>query len=181
MFLRDNELNFYIVCHPYFQKIVEKQITSFYSNAEVALEKPYSFKEKGYHMRGFYLYSKKEDWFPIRTYKNLENDPLNDMGNVLSKLEKDEKAVIQIIINPRDDDWQKKAKEEGTLIFKNRKRNFLTMIPIIGKPLNFIIQLFTSDSFGTNAPGASGGDSYVRMLQPMEEAAKRIGEKAGEP
>jgi len=46
MFLEDNELNFYIVCHPYFQKIVEKQITSFYPNAEVILEKPYQLKEK---------------------------------------------------------------------------------------------------------------------------------------
>lgn len=40
--------------------------------------------------------------------------------------------------------------------------------------------MFTGDTFGTNAPGASGGDSYVRMLQPKEEAAKRIGEKAGQ-
>lgn len=131
MFLEDNELNFYIVCHPYFQKIVEKQITSFYSSAEVVMEKPYSLKQKGYHMRGFYLYTKNPFWYPFRTYKNLENDPLNDMGNVLSKLDKDEKAVIQMIINPRDNDWQKKAKEEGGLLFKNKRHSLLSRIPII--------------------------------------------------
>ncbi len=46
MFLEENELNFYIVCHPYFQKIVEKQITAFYPSAEISMEKPYTFKEK---------------------------------------------------------------------------------------------------------------------------------------
>ncbi len=103
-------------------------------------------------MRGFFLYTKRNFWFPIRTYKNLENDPLNDMGNVLSKLEKEEKAVIQMIINPRDDDWQKRSKEEGTLMFKNEKRSLLSRIPIIGRPLDVILGLFTGDSFGTNAP-----------------------------
>ena len=34
------------------------------------------------------------------------------------------------------------------------------------------------DSLGSNEPGASGGDSYVRMLQTEEEIAKNIGEKA---
>jgi len=103
-------------------------------------------------MKAFFLYAKKNFWFPIRTYKTLENDPLNDLGNVLSKLEKDEKAAIQIIINPCDDDWQKKAKEEGTFMFKNKKKPFLLKIPIFGRTLYFFIQIFTSDSFGTNAP-----------------------------
>jgi len=33
---------------------------------------------------------------------------------------------------------------------------------------------------GTNAPGASSGDAYIRMLQTKEEAYKKIGEKAGQ-
>ena len=49
--VQDNELNFFIVCHPYFHKIVEKQITTFYSSAEVVVEQPYSLKQKGFHMR----------------------------------------------------------------------------------------------------------------------------------
>lgn len=85
-----------------------------------------------------------------------------------------------MVINPRDNDWQKEAKEQGTMMFKNRKESLLKKIPLLGPILSFIFGLFTGDSFGTNAPGASGGDSYVRMLQPKEEAAKRIGEKAGQ-
>lgn len=131
LFLEDNQLNFYVVCHPYFQKIVEKQITAYYPSAEISLEEPYEIKQRGSHLRGFYLYAVKNFWYPILTYKNMENDPLNDMGNVLSKLEKDEKAVIQIIINPCDDDWQKEAQNQGTLMFKNKKKSLLEKIPII--------------------------------------------------
>ena len=110
----------------------------------------------------------------------MANDPLNDLGNVLSKLAPEEKAAVQIIINPRNDDWQKEAKEQGSMMFKNTKPNLLKKIPILGPVLSVIIGLFSGDSFGTNAPGSSGGDHYVRMLQPKEEAAKRVGEKAGQ-
>ena len=51
---------------------------------------------------------------------------------------------------------------------------------IVGSAWGFFYSEFFSGSGGTNAPGASSGDSYVRMLQPKEEAFKKIGEKAGQ-
>ena len=70
----------------------------------------------------------------------------------------------------------------GTLLFKNKPLPIKIPIPIIGPILGFILSIFkgAAKAVGTNAPGASGGDSYIRMLQPKEEAFKRIGEKAGQ-
>ena len=46
---------------------------------------------------------------PLRTYQQIESDPLNVLTNSLSKLGRDEGAVIQVLLRPSKDGWQKKA------------------------------------------------------------------------
>lgn len=183
MYLKNNELNFYVVCAPYFRNIIEKQITAFYPNADINVEEPYHMYRKGYHMNGFYLYTTQKYWFPIKQYKVIENDPLNDVANALSKLQRDDEAAVQVIVNPTATErWRKVAEKMGEKMFRREKSFFLDNIPIIGSLFSLIGAIFTgsTEGMGSNAPGASGGDSYVRMLQTREEVAKRIGEKAGQ-
>lgn len=183
MFLKDNELHFYVVCDPYYQTIVEKQITAFYPDAEVVVEEAYDIKKEGYYMNGFYLKQVQKYWYPIKRYKEMANDPLNDLSNALSKLDKDDMAAIQITINPTSSDkWRKKTERMGEKLFRKEKVGFFDGIPVIGTVFSVVGAIFSGDAsgMGSNAPGASGGDSYVRMLQTKEEVAKRIGEKAGD-
>ncbi|MBT4937299.1 type IV secretion system DNA-binding domain-containing protein [Candidatus Peregrinibacteria bacterium] len=184
MFLEDKELKFYVVTLPYYQSLVEKQITSFYPNANVSIEeKPYIVRKKGYKINGFYFYLKNRFEFPIKMYDTMEHDPLNDLANVLSKLEEDETAAYQIVCHPiADDTWRKQAEDFGTRFFqKKTEEAWFTKIPVFGKVFSLISSLFSDKSLSKNmAPGAEQGDSYIRMLQPKEEAAKHIGEKAGE-
>lgn len=183
MYLKENELHFYVACSPYFRSIIEKQITAFYPEAEVQVEPPYDLYRKGYRMHGFYLYTTQKYWFPIMFYKNLENDPLNDLANALSKLDKDDQAAIQVVVNPTSSErWRKMAEKMGEKMFRREKGFFLDGVPILGTLFSLLGAIFTGSTsgMGSNAPGASGGDSYVRMLQTREEVAKRIGEKAGQ-
>ncbi len=184
MFVENQQLNFYIVVNKYYKNIIEKQITTYYKDADIQVEeKPYELYEKGKKSKGYFFYAKRPFWFPIKTYKNMEEDPLNDMANVLSKLQKTEKAAVQIIINPvPNEGWRKKTEEIGTALYKKQRAPIRIPIPIIGPILGFLLNslLLVTGSKGTNAPGASGGDSYIRMLQPKEEAFKQIGIKAGE-
>ncbi|HEY5714542.1 MAG TPA: type IV secretory system conjugative DNA transfer family protein [Candidatus Gracilibacteria bacterium] len=183
------ELSFVVVCDPYYQKIIQKQITSFYDSAEVEVvpkEKRMDLDEKGYKTNGYFMFLRRGYWYPIQTYKQIEDDPLNIVSNAFSKLEKTEKAAIQIVIHPIGDRWQKKAQKKGTAMFKGKK-DWGINIPILGPVLSVLWMpfkiLFTgydaeTDSIGNNAPGAKDGDSYVRMLQSDEEIAKSIGEKS---
>lgn len=184
MFLEDKELKFYVVTLPYYQSLVEKQITSFYPNANVTIEeKPYIVRKHGYKINGFYFHLKNRFEFPIKMYDTMEHDPLNDLANVLSKLEEDETAAYQIVCHPiADDKWRKATEEFGTRFFKKQAEDhWLTKIPIFGKVFKLIASLFSDKSLSKNmAPGAEQGDAFIRMLQPKEEAAKHIGEKAGE-
>ncbi|EKD47636.1 MAG: hypothetical protein ACD_65C00350G0002 [uncultured bacterium] len=191
LFVEKKELSFYVVMDEYFMDIVEKQITSFYSDADVQIYKePYSLENSDPKIKntiiGYYMHHVKKYWFPIKTYKNIENDPLNDLSNVMSKLEDNEKAVVQIIVKPKKSKWQKKAVNYGSQLFKGKKpkMGFWSKIPVIKQ----IHALFVTLIFGydraketsTNAPGANSGDKFVRMLQTEEELAKRIGEKSSQ-
>lgn len=170
-------VDFYVTTYKYYANLVEKQITSFYPDADIRPVEPYEIHQKGNYRKGYYMYLKQSFWYPIRTFKTIENDPINDMTNVLSKLNEGEKAVIQIMVRPRGKKWAKKAEEMGTSFFKGKKKS---------GGLGFLNTIFVSlirgydkaVGTGSNAPGASGGDSYVRMLQTKEEVAKQIGEKA---
>ncbi len=186
--VRKKMVYFYVVTYEYYKEMVEKQITSYYSDADVQYVEPYEAVPKGNKMKGYFLYLVRPFWYPIKTFKTVENDPINDITNVLSKLEDDETAVIQIISNPNSGKWRKKAEEMGTKIFKGKDKhkespaNLLMRIPILGIVFKILGALFVGvekvNLNKTNAPGASSGDSYVRMLQTKEEQAKSIGEKA---
>ncbi|MFH1012143.1 MAG: type IV secretory system conjugative DNA transfer family protein [Candidatus Peregrinibacteria bacterium] len=184
LFMENQQLNFYVVVDEYYQNIIEKQITSFYKDADIQISKePYKLYEKGKYSRSYFMYAKRPYWYPIQEYKEMEQDPLNDMCNVLSKLEPNEKAAIQMTINPvATEGWRKKTEEIGTQLFKKQKAPIRIPLPIIGPLLSFMINAlsFVRGKGGTNAPGASGGDQYIRMLGPKEDALKKIGEKAGQ-
>ena len=183
----DKELSFYVVCSPYYQTIIEKQITTFYTSAEVSIQKAKRFRPRKYVTNGFAFFQKNGRLWPIRMYDAMESDPLNDIANVLSKLEEDEHAAIQLVIHPISDSWRKEAKKTGTRFYQRKRATWIDKIPII-KSIPIISHFFRLLSWGihgggggkTNEPGASSGDSFIRMLQPEEEKAKHMGEKAAE-
>jgi hypothetical protein len=187
----NRELSFVVVCPPYYQKIIQKQVTSFYESADIEIltpEKEFEIQPTGYHANGFYLYTKKDFWYPIQTYQQIEDDALNNLANSFAKLNENEKGVIQVVIHPASDKWAKKANKEGTKMFKGKKDSWGINVPIIGPilsilwwPIKVIVRGYNpATDGGSNAPGASGGDSYVRMLQTDEEIAKAIGEKSNQ-
>ena len=190
MFVEKKELSFYIAADEHYVDLVEKQITSFYSDADIQyVQKPPSLENEDPKIKntiiGYYMYQVQKYWFPFKTYKTIENDPINDVTNVMSKLEDDEKAVIQMVMKPKGSKWQKKAQAFGSGFFKGQKKRDggLSGIPIIGHLYTALATLIMGYDYAqktSNAPGASSGDSYVRMLQTEEEIAKRIGEKAAQ-
>jgi hypothetical protein len=102
-----DEIIFFVAMPKKFKENVEKQIHSYFPNASIekapdfTIFNPHSFTEAAV------LELKKKHIFPIKTYENLEIDPLSAITNALSKLdEKDEGAAIQIILKPADPGWR---------------------------------------------------------------------------
>ena len=172
-------LDFYVTTPVYYQEIIEKQITSYYSDAEVQPMDRYESKLSTTKMKGFFAYTQKPYWFPIKTFKVVENDPLNNLTNIFTKMEEEETSVIQLVIRPRSDKWTKKATEYGETFFKGKDKEGIK-IPVLGPILNVFKGIFLGYDKMEIEPKQGGGDGYVRMLQSKEEVAKRMGEKSSQ-
>ncbi len=103
-------IGFYIGIPKRLTTLLEKQITAQYPDAVIEeVKDPNIFPEKG-EVAATQLTLKRESAYPILTYKKFENDALNSLTNVLSKLNEDtEGASIQISIRPIKDFWQKRG------------------------------------------------------------------------
>ena len=177
--VENKQVNFYVSSPKYYAGIVEKQITSYYPNAEVIPTDKFDSIPPGNKMKGYYAYLKRPFWFPIKTYKKIQNDPLNDLTNLFSNMKKEETAAYQIVIRPKRDNWQKKAEKQGSRLFKGGKTGGIAAIPVIGTLYALLAGIVGGyDSYKKHTPKESDGEGYVRMLQTKEENAKMIGEKA---
>ncbi len=186
----ERELKFVVVCDPYYQKIIDKQITSFYQAAEIEILKPeqqLNLKSEGLNLNGYFMYTKKQFWFPVQTYKKIEDDPLNDLANAFSKLDKTEKSAIQFILHPISNKWQKKAEKIATRLYKDKDApSGIFAIPVLGFILRLIFLPFKilirgyDQKTDTLMDDDSDSGGMVRMLASKEETYKSMGEKASQ-
>ncbi len=95
------EIYFYLAVPKDAVSFVQRQIQGFYPNAFVALSEDYNIFNPNGEVASAFL-KLKEPWLlPIRTYQELEADPISPILNAFSKLEKEgEGMVFQIILQP---------------------------------------------------------------------------------
>ena len=82
--------------------LFEKQLSAFYHDAKVLeVADDYNiFNEKGASVGAYAAFSER-GVLPIKTYDNIDHDPMNTILNVFSKLQKvGEGAAIQLVIAP---------------------------------------------------------------------------------
>lgn len=85
--------------------LFEKQILAFYNDAKIrAVDDDFNvFNESG-HSAGAYAYLSQRPVLPIKTYENIDHDPMKNILNVFSKLKTEgEGAAIQMLIAPAGD------------------------------------------------------------------------------
>jgi len=104
------EITFYISCHKDLKELVERQIHGGYPDAEIKLVEEYNIFTSDGKVAYGWLKLKKENYYPLKTYKELPTDPLSSITSAMAKLEEGEGAVIQILISPADNSWQKMGK-----------------------------------------------------------------------
>ena len=184
----DGKVNFFVVTHPYYASIVEKQLTSFYPDAYVepaALPEPMVDGQKA---RSYFLFQKKAPWRTFKTYQDIENDPLNALTNVLSKLNEGDRASMQIVLRPTAGGgfcgWQKHARKKLNQQLLKKGGGF--SIPGFGWLISLIKVLVLGNDnaisdLGTNQPGAGGGDPFTIRDQATDENFKHLGEKISQP
>lgn len=168
---------------------INQTITSIYPDAEVVIrdKKDYITFTDNHAIVRTTSFSKDEDkYFPIKTYKYFEEDPLSTFTNVFGGLKTTDVAVFQVTAKPLSHRHNKKAKEVASQYSKGKYKrggNFIFSLSGIGKifaPLSWIVTNFVQNKDEANPMGASGGDSYKIFNQAEQEAQKMVGENAAQ-
>jgi len=104
------EISFYLAAPKKYETFLEKQIYGFYPKAIVEKIEDYNiFNPEGYCAGGFFRLERR-NVLPLKTYKDLEIDPLESISNALSKIEEiGEGGTIQIVLKPASKGWNKES------------------------------------------------------------------------
>ena len=165
--VQNNLIDFYMVVPDHLSQIVEKQLTSFYTDCYIEEVPDYNLFAKDSKIEYCFMQTVKPPAYPVRTYQRMTSDPLNNTTNVLSKLEPHEGAAIQIMIRPAKEGWQSKGRKEAKGILDQSSGGFAPFV-WMGDMLSL---LFRGEASKDAAPGGS-------RLSPMqEEQVKAIEEK----
>jgi hypothetical protein len=101
------EISFYVWTPKSFQDLLEKQIHGSYPDAEILEVSEYNIFSEGAKVAYKSLQLKKDNFYPIKTFRELVTDPLAVVTSSLAKMGPGEAAAIQVLISPAESDWQK--------------------------------------------------------------------------
>ena len=188
------QVTFFVVTYKNYVWLVSQHLTSMYNNAEILIVDPtkdyVNLKKPWNKMRAASLWKENDDVYPIKTFKYLEDDPLNNFINVFWWLDKSDSAVYQVVIKPEPSSWNKKAMNAASLVAKWKyKKNKKWVLKFLWAPFgllfNPIVALFQwADAMvwgWNNAPWASEWDSYKIFNQAETESQKLMWEAAAQP
>ncbi|MDP2631249.1 MAG: type IV secretory system conjugative DNA transfer family protein [Candidatus Uhrbacteria bacterium] len=99
-------ITFYITVPKYLQEFVGEQIHAQYTNAALEPVEDYNLFSPTSTIVGGYLKFKRENYMPIKTYKELDSDPLNSITNALGKVPKGEGVAVQFIVRSARPNWR---------------------------------------------------------------------------
>ncbi len=105
------DVHFYVSVPRKYADSIEKQITAAIPGAEVQMVEDYNIFNDSGVTRGSYLTLSRSLFLPIKTYKEMEMDPLNSILNAMSKLQfEGEGSAVQVLVRPNNT-WQKTAQK----------------------------------------------------------------------
>lgn len=182
------EVSFFLVTYKNFFNLIAQHITSIYTDAEIKIVDPkkdyINLREKWYNIKCVSLQKQNDDVFPIKSYKYLENDPINNFTNVFWWLWKEDKAIFQIVIKPVWSKWNNKAKRAAWLVSKwqFKKKKKFAYADFLWNPIVALIE-WPEDMVKdwNNAPWASSWDAYKIFNQAETESQKIMWEAASQP
>lgn len=105
----EKKISFYLAIPERAIDLVVKQVQALYPDAAIEPAEEYNFFQKDSAILTTALTLKEPSFFPLKTYADLEADPLNSFLNTLSKMQAREGAAIQYIIRPAGADWRKRS------------------------------------------------------------------------
>ncbi|MFH0831113.1 MAG: type IV secretion system DNA-binding domain-containing protein [Parcubacteria group bacterium] len=192
--VQHDEISFYMAVPTVIADLLEKQLQAVYPQAVVEPAEEYNiFIPRVGHAVVARLKARKGYVWPLRTYQQIESDPLNLLTNALSKVDRGEGAIVQILFKPARPGWQKRVQslakkiQEGKQaiagsrlresfgglfesVQERAKRGQRPLTPLVEESLKLVSAKSTKVGFDTNvrivasSPKKEAAAMHVRNL-----------------
>ncbi|MFH1564291.1 MAG: DUF87 domain-containing protein [bacterium] len=173
---------FYLATPHDIKEYVEQQLQAQFPESNIEKIIDYNIFTRIGYAAGSSLILSRRSMFPIKTYTKMDVDPLNAITNVLSKMEQNDGALIQIMIRSAQKKWHREGTEVAQQMQQGKtlkdaiassgwglKKFFKDMVKIIWE--SFFPRL-------KRGQGSESLDDKPHQLSPMEtEIIKGLEEK----
>ncbi|MBI4435682.1 type IV secretory system conjugative DNA transfer family protein, partial [Candidatus Uhrbacteria bacterium] len=102
-------IKFYVSVPVGMREFLEQQLSAAYPDAYTEEVEDYNIFQPDGVILGSYLVFRRQNAFPIKTYTELEKDPLNAITNVLSKIPEGDGAAFQFLVRSSYGKWRNKG------------------------------------------------------------------------
>ncbi|MBI4458031.1 type IV secretion system DNA-binding domain-containing protein [Candidatus Uhrbacteria bacterium] len=168
---KDGLVSFYIAAPGHLKDFIEQQVHAQYPLASIEETDDYNIFSPQGAIVGTLLGFNREHYFPIKTFKKMDSDPLNAITNALAKVDKKDGAAIQIIVRSAKREWRSpgvmltREMQKGKSLLEAQRAH--TFFGALG-------ELFKSPPKKDGQPVKE-----YKMSQLEEEMVKGIEEKTG--
>ncbi len=165
---KDHEIFFYLAAPYRFKDMMEKSFSSNYPDALIKETEEHNIFNPSWSIEcvaGGEIRGKRGSMNPIKTYQEMDTEPLENVTNSLSHLAEGEGAAIQILFRPADKGYRKRAIRNAKEMYKGKSKNLL---------------IKTLDLLETKQKEGSR-DDQPKLTPIEEERVKAIEKKAGKP
>lgn len=102
-------IKFYVSAPVELREFLEQQLSAAYPDAYTEEVEDYNIFQPNGVILGGHLVFRRENAFPMKTYRELEKDPLNAITNVLSKIPEGDGAAFQFVVRSSYSKWRRKG------------------------------------------------------------------------
>jgi hypothetical protein len=179
----EQEVRFWMVCSNKMSAVIARQIIAVYPKANITMVKNTNFFKPGTVGYGVELDLAQRFELPFKTYRNLDQEPLNTLTNALTGLTKEESATIQLVLTPITSDWQKSPRILASEIQQGKAPNEILNPPSGFKKFTKEVKktLKSNSKDDQKADDLSGKDKTIQLTPQQQEIIKKLEEKASRP
>ncbi len=135
------KIEYYIALPQDLKRFLIQQIHAQYPHAFIEEIEDYNIFQPHSQVAGGFFVFKKNHAFPIKTYDQMEKDPINSILNSLSKLKKNEGVAIQLLLIPIDNSWRQIGKKLVKKLANHESINTSATNSLFSKLLNNFFDL----------------------------------------
>jgi hypothetical protein len=165
---REKEIFFYLAVPIEFKEMVEKSISSQYPDISIEETEEHNIFNKKWgisNIVGGEFWGSNSYYYPLKTYEEMDSEPLDALTTALNKLDKEEGAAIQILFRKANSKYTKKSYQVAKGLQTGKHK-----------------QSIVSEVVGAAMVKEEKAPEGVAKMTPMEEEkVKAIERKAAKP